>query len=176
MELALSLPATARPADPPSERVTDADLLGRIAARDRSAFEALYQRYARPLFGLALRMLGDRGRAEDAVQEAFTSVWRSASNYRPERGPAAPWLYAVARNAIVDRARARARAGRRGARHAVGRARAVGAGRSRLSSPGASIAPWRSCLRRSARRSSSPTGAASRRAKWRATSASRSGP
>ena len=107
MELALSLPATARPADPPSERVTDADLLGRIAARDRSAFEALYRRYARPLFGLALRMLGDRGRAEDAVQEAFTSVWRSASNYRPERGPAAPWLYAVARNAIVDRARAR---------------------------------------------------------------------
>jgi RNA polymerase sigma-70 factor (ECF subfamily) len=107
MELALSLPAaTARATDQP-ERATDADLLGRIAARDRGAFEALYRRYARPLYGLALRMLGDRGRAEDAVQEAFTSVWRSASNYRPERGPAAPWLYAVARNAIVDRARAR---------------------------------------------------------------------
>lgn len=108
MELALSLPAaTARPTDLPSERATDADLLGRIATRDRGAFEALYRRYARPLYGLALRMLGDRGRAEDAVQEAFTSVWRSAANYRPERGPAAPWLYAVARNAIVDRARAR---------------------------------------------------------------------
>ncbi len=107
MELALSLPAaTARVTDQP-ERATDADLLGRIAARDRGAFEALYRRYARPLYGLALRMLGDRGRAEDAVQEAFTSVWRSASNYKPERGPAAPWLYAVARNAIVDRARAR---------------------------------------------------------------------
>lgn len=108
MELALSPPsAAARPSEPPHERVTDADLLGRIAARDRGAFEALYRRYARPLYGLALRMLGDRGRAEDAVQEAFTSVWRSAANYRPERGPAAPWLYAVARNAIVDRARTR---------------------------------------------------------------------
>ena len=108
MELALSLPsASARESDLPPERATDADLLGRIAARDRGAFEELYGRYARPLYGLALRMLGDRGRAEDAVQEAFTSVWRSASNYRRERGAAAPWLYAVARNAIVDRARAR---------------------------------------------------------------------
>jgi RNA polymerase sigma-70 factor (ECF subfamily) len=41
------------------------------------------------------------------VQETFASVWRSAGSYRPERGPAAPWLYAVARNAIVDRMRAR---------------------------------------------------------------------
>jgi RNA polymerase sigma-70 factor (ECF subfamily) len=105
MELALSLPAATARETPPPDRATDADLLGRIAARDRGAFETLYRRYARPLYGLALRMLGDRGRAEDAVQEAFTSVWRSASNYRPERGPAAPWLYAVARNAIVDRAR-----------------------------------------------------------------------
>jgi RNA polymerase sigma-70 factor (ECF subfamily) len=52
-------------------------------------------------------MLRDRGRAEDAVQETFTSIWRSAASYRPERGPGAPWLYAVARNAIVDRARVR---------------------------------------------------------------------
>jgi RNA polymerase sigma-70 factor, ECF subfamily len=54
-----------------------------------------------------MRRLGDRGRAEDAVQEAFASVWRSASTYRSERGPGGHWLYAVARNAIVDRARAR---------------------------------------------------------------------
>jgi RNA polymerase sigma-70 factor (ECF subfamily) len=59
------------------------------------------------MLGLALRMLRDRSRAEDAVQETFAAVWRSARSYRPERGPAAPWLYAVARNAIVDRARAR---------------------------------------------------------------------
>jgi RNA polymerase sigma-70 factor (ECF subfamily) len=59
------------------------------------------------MFGLALRRLRDRQRAEDAVQETFAAVWRSAASYRPERGPAAPWLYAVARNAIVDRMRAK---------------------------------------------------------------------
>ncbi|HST18612.1 MAG TPA: sigma-70 family RNA polymerase sigma factor [Gaiellaceae bacterium] len=86
---------------------TDGELIQRAAGGDRSAFETLYRRYARPVFGLALRRLGDRGRAEDAVQETFASVWRSASSYRPERGPGAPWLYAVARNAIVDRTRGR---------------------------------------------------------------------
>jgi RNA polymerase sigma-70 factor (ECF subfamily) len=86
---------------------TDGELIQRAAGGDRSAFELLYERYARPVFGLALRRLGDRGRAEDAVQETFASIWRSAASYRPERGPGAPWLYAVARNAIVDRARGR---------------------------------------------------------------------
>jgi RNA polymerase sigma-70 factor (ECF subfamily) len=86
---------------------SDDELIQRAATGDRSAFEDLYHRYARPVFGLALRRLGDRGRAEDAVQETFASIWRSAASYRPERGPGAPWLYAVARNAIVDRARAR---------------------------------------------------------------------
>jgi RNA polymerase sigma-70 factor (ECF subfamily) len=46
-------------------------------------------------------------RAEDAVQETFAAVWRSARTYKPERGAGAPWLYAVARNAIVDRSRNR---------------------------------------------------------------------
>ena len=84
---------------------TDGELIQRVAERDAGAFELLYRRYARPVFGLALRRLGDRMRAEDAVQETFAAVWRSARTYRPERGPGAPWLYAVARNAVVDRAR-----------------------------------------------------------------------
>ena len=74
---------------------------------DRAAFDKLYRRYSRPVFGLALKRLGDRGRAEDAVQETFVSIWRSARTYKPERGPGAPWVYGVARNAIVDRSRAR---------------------------------------------------------------------
>src|SRR6184192_2148014 len=90
-----------------ANEVTDGELILRTGDGDRGAFEALYRRYARPVFGLALRRLRDRGRAEDAVQETFTSVWRGASSYRPERGPGAPWLYAVARNAISDRGRAR---------------------------------------------------------------------
>ena len=87
--------------------MTDGNLLERIAEGDNAAFDMLYRRFARPLYGLALRMLRDRSRAEDAVQETFAAIWRSAASYRPERGPGAPWLYAVARNAIVDRARAR---------------------------------------------------------------------
>src|SRR5213078_4499100 len=116
MEVALAAPAglpvarqveTIRPVegrDPPDE-----ELLTRVASRDGGAFELLYRRYARPVFGLALRRLGDHGRAEDAVQETFTSIWRSAKSYRRDRGPGAPWLYAVARNAIVDRFRGRGR-------------------------------------------------------------------
>jgi RNA polymerase sigma-70 factor (ECF subfamily) len=87
--------------------LTDGDLIRRVARRDANAFELLYQRYSRPVFGLALRRLGDRMRAEDAVQETFAAVWRSARTYRPERGAGAPWLYTVARNAIVDRSRNR---------------------------------------------------------------------
>ncbi len=110
MELALDLPAQRaqredRPA--PAERCSDGELLQRIAGGDNEAFDVLYRRFVRPVFALALRRLGDRGRAEDATQETFTSIWRSASSYRADRGPGAPWLYAIARNAIVDRARAR---------------------------------------------------------------------
>src|SRR2546423_438286 len=87
--------------------VSDGELIQRAGAGDRSAFETLYRRYARSVFGLALRRLGDRGRAEDAVQETFVSVWRAAKSYRADRGSGGPWLYAVARNAISDRGRAR---------------------------------------------------------------------
>jgi RNA polymerase sigma-70 factor, ECF subfamily len=87
--------------------LSDGELLERTGTGDQAAFEALYQRYSRSVFGLALRRLGDRGRAEDAVQDTFVSIWRAARTYEPERGPGAPWLYAVARNAIIDRSRAR---------------------------------------------------------------------
>src|SRR6185503_16964767 len=70
--------------------LTDSELLLRVGHGDGGAFETLYRRYARPVFGLALRRLGDRTRAEEAVQETFASVWRAAKSYRPERGPGAP--------------------------------------------------------------------------------------
>lgn len=81
---------------------SDAELLARIAAGDRPAFEELYRRYARSVLGVALRRMGDRERAEDATQDAFARIWRSASRYDPARGRPASWLYTVARNAIVD--------------------------------------------------------------------------
>jgi RNA polymerase sigma-70 factor, ECF subfamily len=113
LTLAHSAPATVVPPEEPHEvdrpgpTLTDGQLIQRVGGGDAGAFELLYRRYARPVFGLALRRLGDRMRAEDAVQETFAAIWRSARTYRPERGPGAPWLYAVARNAIVDRARGR---------------------------------------------------------------------
>lgn len=78
-----------------------------MAGGDRVAFEELYRRYTRPVLGLALRHLGDRGRAEDALQDAFAAIWRSARSYDSERGQGGAWLYTVARNAIVDGARKR---------------------------------------------------------------------
>jgi RNA polymerase sigma-70 factor (ECF subfamily) len=81
---------------------TDGELIERTGVGDQDAFAELYRRYARAVLGLALRRLGDRGRAEDAVQDAFAAIWRSAASFDPDRGQGAPWLYAVARNAIVD--------------------------------------------------------------------------
>jgi RNA polymerase sigma-70 factor (ECF subfamily) len=110
LQSAFRLPVSSVAATMPrvvADEATDGELILRTGDGDRGAFEVLYRRYARPVFGLALRRLGDRGRAEDAVQETFASVWRGARSYRPERGPGGPWIYAVARNAIVDRSRAR---------------------------------------------------------------------
>ena len=111
MELAIEVPqprlraVPSEPAPPAPLDPSDIELLARVGERDREAFEILYGRYVRSVFGLALRRLGDRATAEDAVQEAFTAIWRSASTYRPERGAAGGWIYTVARNAIVDRLR-----------------------------------------------------------------------
>ena len=82
-------------------------MIERVAAREREAFEELYARFARPVLGLALRRLGDRGRAEDSVQEIFAAVWRSAGSYDRARGPGGAWLYTIARNTIVDALRRR---------------------------------------------------------------------
>lgn len=112
MEIALAparrlpLPGDARTASitvvAESDTLSDGELIERIAADDHDAFAELYGRYARAVLGLALRRLGDRGRAEDAVQDTFASVWRSARRYDSSRGTAAAWLYTIARNAVVD--------------------------------------------------------------------------
>ena len=87
--------------------MSDGELLVAIGEGNREAFEELHGRYRRALLGLARGRLRDWGRAEDAVQDAFASIWRAASTYRPELGPGAPWVYTVARNAIISRGRKR---------------------------------------------------------------------
>lgn len=89
-------------------RLPDADLLAMVAEdRDQAAFEEFFSRYARSVYSLMVRQLGDAGWADDVVQEAFISVWRSARTYRPERGAVSGWLYVIARNAGYDAARRR---------------------------------------------------------------------
>ena len=85
---------------------TDGELIEHIAGGDRGAFEELYRRYVRAVLGLALRRIGDRGRAEDATQDTFASLWRSAGRFDPTRGKATSWLFTVARNAIIAAAAA----------------------------------------------------------------------
>lgn len=91
------------------ESITDGQLLARIAARDDSALGVLYDRYGGLAFGLAYRVLRDRGQAEDIVQEAFLSVWRRAATFDPLKGNARSWLMSIVHNASIDRRRGRFR-------------------------------------------------------------------
>jgi RNA polymerase sigma-70 factor (ECF subfamily) len=92
---------------PAVDQLSDEAVLAAIQARDDTALAHLYDRYGRLAFGLAFRVLGDRGVAEDTVQEAFLSVWRHAARYQPGRGGARAWLMAIVHNAAIDRRRGR---------------------------------------------------------------------
>ena len=86
---------------------TDLSVLQRIAARDTAALAELYDRHSRLLFGLILRIVRDRGEAEDILQEAFMRVWTRAETYDAQMGGPLPWIVRVARNCAIDRLRAR---------------------------------------------------------------------
>jgi RNA polymerase sigma-70 factor (ECF subfamily) len=86
---------------------TDLSLLQRIAARDTTAVAELYDRHSRLLFGLLLRIVRDRGEAEDILQEAFVRLWSRAATYDARMGRPLPWIVRVARNCAIDRLRAR---------------------------------------------------------------------
>ena len=104
-------PATAPLGVVPSSR-SDEDLLELVALRrDETAFDELYGRYSRAVYTLVVRLIADRAGSEDVVQQAFINVWRAATGYRRERGPAKSWLYTIARNAAFDALRLRAAAG-----------------------------------------------------------------
>jgi len=80
----------------------DSELLQQIAMGSEEAFRMLWDRFGAGVYTVCRRRLGDAGAAEDATQEAFTSVWRRAGTFDPARGSAAAWLYAVARNAAAQ--------------------------------------------------------------------------
>jgi RNA polymerase sigma-70 factor (ECF subfamily) len=85
---------------------TDEYLVERVVDGDVPAFEALYDRHHVRAYSLARRITGRSGGAEEATQDAFLSLWRSASRFDPERGRLAPWLFALVRHRSIDVLRA----------------------------------------------------------------------
>lgn len=98
--------------DRQSERTTidepsDASLLRAVQSGDDAALASLYDRYAGAAYGLALRITGDAGTAEDAVQEAFVSLWRQAPRFDAERGQVRSWLLTIVHHKAIDVVRRR---------------------------------------------------------------------
>jgi RNA polymerase sigma-70 factor (ECF subfamily) len=81
----------------------------RATAPDLADLEALYDAHHRQAIGLAFRILGDMGDAEEAVQEVFLSAWRSGHTYDPSRGSTHTWILSMVRNRSIDVLRARRR-------------------------------------------------------------------
>jgi RNA polymerase sigma factor (sigma-70 family) len=104
-ELSFAIGATGRRRPEPRPDVTqlsDEALIDAVARSDEAALAELYDRYGRAAYGLALRVLRDPSLAEDAVQEAFLHVWRSAARFRPERGKAGTWVLTFVHRRAVD--------------------------------------------------------------------------
>ena len=87
---------------PPLAQLADEALLALVARSDDEALAALYDRYARPAYALAVRILRDPALAQDAVQDAFLTAWRTAPSFDPRRGTAATWLMTLVHRRAVD--------------------------------------------------------------------------
>ena len=80
----------------------DSALLDRLKRRDPQALAELYDRYGRLVFALVLRIVRDKGIAEDLVQETFLRVWNRVHSVDSEKGSLGPWLLAIGRNRALD--------------------------------------------------------------------------
>jgi RNA polymerase sigma-70 factor (ECF subfamily) len=98
---------------PPRAHAEDAALVERLPTDETGdAMRRLYRLYGGELYGFALNALGDRGNAEEIVQEVFLRAWRHADSYDPGRAAVRTWLYQITRHAIIDaRRRASVRPG-----------------------------------------------------------------
>jgi RNA polymerase sigma-70 factor (ECF subfamily) len=90
----------------------DRALVARIERRDSDALSELYDRYGARLNGLACRILGQTGEAEEILQDVFLYVWRAASSFDGTRGSVLAWLLVATRSRAIDRLRSRRSGGR----------------------------------------------------------------
>jgi RNA polymerase sigma-70 factor, ECF subfamily len=90
-------------------RLSDEQLMTNLGGAEvEAALSELYDRYSRTVFGVGLKILGDRSLAEELVQEVFLKVWRSSHTFDPSRGSFSTWLYRVTRSVALDIYRKRA--------------------------------------------------------------------
>ena len=90
-------------AHPPKPYPSDEELMGRLQSADCSALDLLFKRYSRLVFGIALRTLGNRGEAEDIVQDVFFYVYRKSSLFDAAKGTAKGWIVQIAFSRAIDR-------------------------------------------------------------------------
>ncbi len=89
--------------------IEETRLLAQAGAGDREAIRQLYARYSAPLFSLAIRLVGNVGDAEEALQDAFVKIWRSAASYDPRKSRPFTWAVTVLRRTCIDHLRKRRR-------------------------------------------------------------------
>ncbi len=87
---------------PEGKQPSDAALMEQLIRRDSEALGVLYDRHARAVYSLVLRIAQQTASAEEIVQDVFLQVWRNAHLYQPSRGPLEPWLFTLARNRALD--------------------------------------------------------------------------
>jgi RNA polymerase sigma-70 factor, ECF subfamily len=83
-------------------RLADEELMGLVAGNDAEAFEVVLERHSDAAFSLAYRICGRRSVAEDVAQEAFLSVWRSATRYDRTRGSVRTWALGIVHHRAID--------------------------------------------------------------------------
>ena len=93
------------------DELSDEQLMDQLAGQEEvgAALSALYDRYSRTVFGVGVKLLGDRSSAEELVQEVFLKVWRSSHTFDSSRGSFSTWLYRITRNLASDYYRKRTR-------------------------------------------------------------------
>jgi RNA polymerase sigma-70 factor (ECF subfamily) len=97
--------------------LNDVTLINLIAHADSDALSALYDRYSRLVFSLALNVVGDRSSAEEITLDVFTRIWEKAETYRPEQAQVSTWLSSITRYRSIDVLRRR---GARPEQHSIG--------------------------------------------------------